>query len=216
MKKYNINESKKLLKLLKKYKTQSTSNQIIENMYEDLNNLSKHIIKTTNQNIACGKGCSYCCNTRVEITQPEAIFIYSYIKNNLNEDQLSSIFCKIKEISNITSKITNIKDHSKLQIPCIFLNNNECGIYEIRPFICREYHSVDLESCKKLYVDLEENAGALESNDIKSSYYRIFYQYMELYKNNNLEISGNEFLSTLLKIHEQPEYIKKYFSTKKN
>lgn len=36
-------------------------------------------------------------------------------------------------------------------------------------------------------------------------------QYRELYTNNNLEFSPSEFLSSLLKIHEDKEYIKKYF-----
>lgn len=91
------------------------------------------------------------------------------------------------------------------------MNNNECSIYEIRPFICREYHSVDLNSCLRHYVNLEENAGALEANKIKDSYYRIILQYRELYLNNNLEFSPSEFLSSLLKIHEDKEYTKKYF-----
>lgn len=59
------------------------------------------------------------------------------MKNTLNTEQLDSIFSKIKEITTITSQIDK-NQHVKLQLPCIFLNNNECSIYEIRPFICRE------------------------------------------------------------------------------
>lgn len=210
MNKYHINNSKKLSKAFKINKTKAFSNKIVQNLYEDLNTLSEHIKQTTKFSIACGKGCGYCCNTRVEILEPEAIFIYSYIKNNLNEEQLESIFNKIKEITMITSQIDK-NQHVKLQLPCIFLNNSECSIYEIRPFICREYHSVDLNMCLKHYVNLEENSGALEANKIKDSYYKLLLQYRELYLNTKLEFSHNEFLSSLLKIHEDKEYIKKYF-----
>ncbi len=210
MKKYHINDSKKLSKSFKLNKTEIFSNKIIKYLYEDLNVLSEHIEQTTEYKIACGKGCGYCCNTRVEIIEPEAIFIYDYIKNNLNEEQLNSIFNKIQDIVNITSQIDK-NQHVNLQLPCIFLNNNECSIYEIRPFTCREYHSVDLNSCLRHYVNLEENAGALKANKIKDSYYRIFSQYVQLYANNNLEFSSNEFLSSLLKIHQDKEYLKKYF-----
>lgn len=210
MKKYNINDSKKLLKAFKTNKSEIFSNKLIQYLYEDLNTLSEHIKQTTKFKIACSKGCSLCCNARVEILEPEAIFIYTYMKNNLHTEQLESIFNKIKEITTITSQIDK-NQHVQLQLPCIFLNNNECSIYEIRPFICREYHSVDLNSCLRHYVNLEENAGALEANKIKDSYYRIMLQYRELYTNNNLEFSPSEFLSSLLKIHEDKEYMKKYF-----
>ena len=215
MKKYHINEQKKLSKNFKKNKNLNSSNKLIEYMYEDLKNLSNHIDETTNLNIACGKGCSHCCNTRVEITEPEAIFIYSYIKDTLTKEQLDGIFNKIKEISSITSKMKNISDHIKLQIPCIFLSNDMCGIYEIRPFICREFHSVDLESCLKLYNKLDEKAGALKSNDLKKMYYRIFLKYIDIYKENKLTITSNEFMISLLKVHKNPSYIKDYFNNLK-
>ena len=215
MKKYHINEQKKLSKNFKKNKNLNSSNKLIEYMYEDLKNLSNHIDETTNLNIACGKGCSHCCNTRVEITEPEAIFIYSYIKDTLTKEQLDGIFSKIKEISSITSKMKNISDHIKLQIPCIFLSNDMCGIYEIRPFICREFHSVDLESCLKLYDKLDEKAGALESNDLKKMYYRIFLKYIDIYKENKLTITSEKFMISLLKVHENQSYIKDYFNNLK-
>ena len=215
MKKYHINEQKKLLKLLKKNKTFAISNTLVQYMYNDIEKLSTHINETTSKDIACRKGCTYCCNSRVEIAQPEAIFIYSYIKNTLNQEQLESIFNKIKEIVSLTSQISDQNDYNKLQLPCIFLNNNLCGIYEIRPFICREFHSVNLESCEDNYVKFKENSGAIQSINIKNSYYRILNSYGKIYRESNLEFTSNEFMSSLLKIHEDPNYIKDYFRNSK-
>lgn len=216
MKKYHINEEKKLFKQFKKNKTLANLNRLVGFMYDDLTKLGEHINETTTINIACGKGCAACCNTRVEITEPEAIFIYSYMKDNLNSEQLESIFSRIKEIVNITSQLKDKNDHRKLQLPCIFLNDSMCSIYEIRPFICREYHSADLQMCIKCYVDLEDNAGALLSNDIKDSYYRIFNKYMRIIKENKLEISSNEFLSVLLKVHTNKDFISNYLKKSYN
>lgn len=215
MKKYHINETKKLSKLLKKNKNLTISNKLVQYMYEDLVTLSNHITENTETNIVCKKGCSHCCNSRVEISQPEALFIYTYMKDILNKEQLESMFDKIKEIVNLTSQITNQHDYNKLQLPCIFLNNNQCGIYEIRPFICREFHSKNLKSCEDNYLHFKENTGAIQSVKIKDSYYRILTPYVKLYRENNLEFTSNEFMSSLLKIHENPNYTKDYFNNLK-
>ena len=215
MKRYHINEYKTLSKLLKKNKNLLFSNKIVKYLYEDLVTLSNHINTNVEANIACKKGCSYCCNSRVEISQPEAMFIYTYIKDNLNQEQLESIFNRIKEIVSLTSNIENQNDYNKLQLPCIFLNNNECGIYEIRPFVCREFHSVNLESCERNYVHFEENTGAKKLIKIKDSYYRIFTPYVKLYRENKLEFTSNEFMESLLKIHQDDNYTKKYFDNSK-
>lgn len=40
----------------------------------------------------------------------------------------------------------------RLQIPCPFLENEACGIYEDRPVVCREHHvSTPAENCARLY-----------------------------------------------------------------
>jgi Fe-S-cluster containining protein len=42
----------------------------------------------------------------------------------------------------------------KLQIPCPFLENESCSIYEDRPLVCREYHVTSPpERCEKLFED---------------------------------------------------------------
>ena len=78
---YHINDQQKLFEEFAHNKNSKISNKLIEYLYKDLNTLSEEI-STSKQgkSIACEQGCSYCCYTKVQVTQPEAIFIYTQIK----------------------------------------------------------------------------------------------------------------------------------------
>ena len=71
----------------------------------------------------CAKGCSYCCSIDISVLEVEA----KYIEEN------SSI--KIKR----PLKGPTHGNKSK----CPFLSGNECSIYEIRPFQCRTFFTLD-------------------------------------------------------------------------
>jgi Fe-S-cluster containining protein len=204
MKKYNINDSKKLLKLLKKSKNYITSNKIIKLMFEDIVTLSEKTYEKEGNNIACEKGCTACCKLDVEVSEPEIIYIYTYMSNILEKEQLDAFFNQIEDTVSIIKDIDDIDEYAKLQIPCVFLHNGACSIYEVRPFICREYHSYDRVVC-------DESFHNLYSTKIKEDYYRIFNKYMDIYKSNKLLLTNNKLAPTLLKIHKDKSFIDKYF-----
>ena len=214
MKKYHINDPRKISKLLKKTKNVTISNKIVEYMYEDINTLSKHIKSTTEENITCEKGCAYCCYTKVELSAPEAFYIYSHLKSTLNKEQLNAIFESIKQISEVTSIIPTQEEHARLKLPCIFLHEGMCSIYDQRPFICREYHSVNMQSCEQFYSNGEKNTGAVQLVKIIKEYYNLMGKYEKIYKENNLVFEKSEFLSLLTKIHYDDSYKDNYFKNK--
>jgi hypothetical protein len=75
--------------------------------------------------VACGKGCSSCCKMNVMITQVEA----NYIEMETG----------IKPI-----QLTSYRIHGKeefISVPCPFLKDDSCSIYEARPFACRKHVS---------------------------------------------------------------------------
>lgn len=76
----------------------------------------------------CQKGCSYCCHYDVQITSFEAEYIYIKTGRPHNPDTPHTF------------------NHEK---PCPFLSSGgQCGIYPIRPIICRTFHAVgDPENC---------------------------------------------------------------------
>lgn len=80
--------------------------------------------------VACSKGCSACCKMNVSISALEAERIGQ--ATGRRPFQLSAApKYLIEEFSGV---------------PCPFLVNDLCSIYEARPFVCRTHHSFDTTS----------------------------------------------------------------------
>lgn len=77
--------------------------------------------------IACDKGCSDCCKMNVKISQIEANHIADKI--GIQSKQLPSS--------------RTYKSDKFMGVPCVFLKEGSCSIYEIRPFVCRNHASFD-------------------------------------------------------------------------
>lgn len=87
---------------------------------------------------ACGKGCSHCCNIATVVYEVEAENIGRAIKKpplKVNRNLISDGTEKLKEYQEATQGI-----------PCPFLKNNECSIYNNRPLACRYHHNLSFSS----------------------------------------------------------------------
>lgn len=85
--------------------------------------------------LSCKKGCSHCCMQMVEVTTDEGRLILKYIKeNNIQYDQQK--LERHAQMEHDPDKWWNLKNEEK---ECIFLKNNECQIYPVRPISCRKY-----------------------------------------------------------------------------
>lgn len=80
--------------------------------------------------VACGKGCSSCCKMNVKISQIEANIIAE--RTGMQSKQLPSS--------------RSYKSDQFMGVPCVFLKEGSCSIYEIRPFVCRNHVSFDTTS----------------------------------------------------------------------
>jgi Fe-S-cluster containining protein len=72
---------------------------------------------------ACKSGCSYCCSIAATITETEALII----------SRASGIKPK-KRVGGINEELTREKWFG---VPCTFLKNGRCSIYNARPLACR-------------------------------------------------------------------------------
>lgn len=96
--------------------------------------------------LACQKSCSFCCYQLVSVTQSEWEIIADFLSKR------GSVW--LKALRKRTSKLSNqwrkylasdlvttdpLKLHDQwLNKPCVFLTRDgSCGIYEVRPVICR-------------------------------------------------------------------------------
>jgi Fe-S-cluster containining protein len=96
---------------------------------------------------ACQKGCSYCCHFMVEASAPEVLAIAQYIRQNFTQEEQEQLMRSIDENINATQGMTR-KERFVFRAPCALLKNGACSVYDIRPVMCRAWHSMDVESCK--------------------------------------------------------------------
>ena len=79
---------------------------------------------------ACRKGCSGCCKMNVSITSHEA--------ERLADVSGRKMVTVVRPPKHPEDKFAGV--------PCPFLVNDECSVYEARPFACRAHRSFDLDS----------------------------------------------------------------------
>lgn len=102
--------------------------------------------------IACKSGCSFCCSSHITIMPQEAFNICLHLARNYSTDAFTEIaeqcYSAAKELEN-----TTLKKYAETYFsPCPFLIDNECSIYEVRPIVCRNWISSDVEICKQSYA----------------------------------------------------------------
>ena len=111
-------------------------------------------LESSNQSpaVACGAGCSYCCHSQIHVLPIEALLILSFLSECFTTKQMRLLMDRIDQRLQRTRKkslgsLFSIKD----ELPCIFLKNGMCSIYQVRPFICRAWNSMDSSLCKKIF-----------------------------------------------------------------
>ncbi len=112
--------------------------------------------------VACHKGCEWCCHQAVFANSYEIHYLSEYIKTRFSKEEREQIY-KQAQVKN--GKVKELKESEVLQykFPCPALVNGACSAYEARPMACRIYLSTRLESCLEFYhhPESEKNFPAL-------------------------------------------------------
>jgi Fe-S-cluster containining protein len=137
-------QEEKLFDKVRKSKINVTKKLV--NLYEFMEELASGFSHLT----PCKKGCSYCCEIRVDVSKVE----------------LSLIKSKARKAYNNATKDLVIGE------PCPFLKDNSCSIYDVRPFLCRR-HQV-FTPTNELCVNNDELGQELLSfSEVERSYIHI-------------------------------------------
>jgi Fe-S-cluster containining protein len=117
---------------------------------------TSHRIEESDGRIACRKGCDACCSYLIPISPAEAYHIRDKIFK-LPQSEQKTLFrsCQHTTRQLVDHKIpatlfSPTQDHGErleilsdwyreLNLPCPFLVNHACCIYDFRPLACREY-----------------------------------------------------------------------------
>lgn len=128
--------------------------------------------------ISCKAGCGACCRQLVAISAVEAKALADLVASMPPERQgiirerfrasirrleeagildanepVGSRYPVARDQGSIHTTLTDLGHrYFQLKIACPFLENESCGIYEVRPAVCREYHVTSpADNCARLY-----------------------------------------------------------------
>jgi len=96
---------------------------------------------------ACRSGCSYCCKLFVSVRAPEARRLAAQLRR-LPAAQLAEVRRRLAENARAVKGSTSA---TYPRVPCALLAaEGTCVAYEARPFSCRDYHSFDVQACRRV------------------------------------------------------------------
>ena len=135
MKSYSEEDQKQILEEFIRIRKIFKENLKMEPVGATLNMLqyidSKVANKFLQDTISCKKGCSFCCHNPIDSTELEAKVIAQYCQENhitINRKHLAQqLALSVQEVP-----------YSRFSA-CVFLKNNLCTIYPVRPANCRKY-----------------------------------------------------------------------------
>lgn len=139
-------------------------------------------LKKISLEISCYKGCFYCCCLNIDTFLHERIlilnslFLLEDIKWNIFREQVKEwgkkfeLFINENNLSGFELDMEKhdvmIKKYETNFIPCPFLYNKECLIYNARPVVCRTYFSLsNPEDCRDREKLITKPQHAVELKD---------------------------------------------------
>ena len=113
---------------------------------------------------ACRPGRAYCCRLYVSVRADEARALADELRR-LPPDKLDGVRRRLAENA---ARAKDTRSESYPKMDCALLTSEcTCSAYDTRPFSCRQYHSNDVEACRR--ADRGEVSGVLEREGVPRS-----------------------------------------------
>ncbi len=127
--------------------------EALSEMYAAIDKLNDSLFEfaaSQGRNIACKKGCEWCCHQPVFALDYELDYLDTFIGKNFTSKQKQELKTRANEKNN---KLSALNGDALLNAkhPCPLLKNGACAAYSARPMACRIYLSSDLGSCLNFY-----------------------------------------------------------------
>jgi len=110
--------------------------------------------------LACRAGCAHCCHQAVGVSPPEVFAIYDHLRATRTPGKLEVTVGRIRDADDRTRGMTSAERISP-DLPCPFLEEDRCSIYEVRPLPCRGTNSLDAAVCERALREPEARAAFL-------------------------------------------------------
>ncbi len=143
---------------------------------------------STPNELACKKGCGYCCHTRVTVTVPEAFLLARAVRAQW-EDPAHPFKGRFQAQETVTRGLS-VAERFAGRTACPILLDGSCSQYEPRPLTCRAYGSKNLVACIELYNQVSHNIPQSQTSQMMRSI--IFAGLTAALKHCKLDSTGYE------------------------
>jgi len=107
----------------------------------------------------CKPGCHYCCYNLPVVTPLEALFMGHHVDQVFTDQEKKEIADRIEKI---LKRIKGMRTYEivmmRHELPCIFLEDEMCMVYPVRPVVCRACTSTSAEHCKMIFETRDHRA----------------------------------------------------------
>lgn len=102
--------------------------------------------------LACKAGCAWCCHQGVDVTLAEASLIAGWLDKSVAPKERARLVAAVKAVAERSRGLTPV-ERQRAAIPCAFLGaDGACGIYPVRPLLCRAALASDAERCRRAFI----------------------------------------------------------------
>jgi Fe-S-cluster containining protein len=132
--------------------TGKDANAALKKSYERYDNLIAKAIDESTVKPACKAGCAFCCHYKVEVRAHEMLLIKDYLSKTFSAEKIAAVLVEAEANAAIIRTLTP-EQHLTTNLKCPMLQDNQCSIYPVRPFRCRNFHSTDANACEQSHND---------------------------------------------------------------
>jgi Fe-S-cluster containining protein len=127
----------------------------LHNFHARHDDLIESVSNRSDKPRACVKGCGFCCHLKVVADAVEIFSMVDYVKANLSQTQIDGMIQGAKQNVEEARNLSH-EEQATINQQCPLLVDNACAIYPVRSIKCRNYHSMDEESCRASYQHPED------------------------------------------------------------
>ena len=185
-------------------------------MYDRLATLQRDVIAQRSVDVACERGCHYCCHLRVEIRPHEAFVLAEHIAGRFSNADRAATITRIEANLQRIAPLSAAA-HVRAGIPCALLDEQgTCSVYDARPAACRKYYSVSVSTCRNAFLATSAPlTGELEDEAVRLAGNAVALGHAQGLEDAGFDAALYELHHALLKALTDPKAVKRYRQRKK-
>ncbi len=208
-------ENTSIIQYLKRSKSPENIHDTVVKFYDRISNRIDRIVIDNQLNIACKKGCCYCCYLRVEARAHEVFTISRFIHEKRSDVEIEQLIDRLRGTAAAIGGL-NREEHFARNIECSLLMDGECSVYTVRPAMCHKHHSLNEEQCRRSFENPSDvSIPPVGHPLIIQSTRAAILGFRDALDKVGLDSNLYELNSALLVALEHPEYGKKWRKGKK-